>query len=96
MDRTYTGHIHTLLEPQRFKFTAGSYRGNVLIVHLWSTFPVHILPEPRAIVDQKEDREKRSAGADASAAAEDAGAHTGARAEGSSHSASTGEGTLLK
>ena len=63
LDGTYTGHICTRQDPQRVEFAAGYYRGNALIAHLRSAFPVHFLLEPGANVDQKEDRVERRTGA---------------------------------
>ena len=93
-DRTYTGHIRMRRYLQKFKFAAGSYRGNLLLVHLWFAFQGHLLPNPGVETERKEDMEERSTGAEASAAAGGAGAHSGEGAEGSSHSASAGAAPL--
>ena len=75
-DGTYTGHIHTRRDPQRIEFGAGSYLGNELLAHLWSTFLGHFLPEPGASAGRKKERAERSAGAEASVAVGGAGAHS--------------------
>ena len=55
-DGTYSRHIRTRRDPQRVEFTAGSYRGNALLAHLWYAFPGHFLPKPGANADRKEER----------------------------------------
>ena len=89
-DGTYYGHICTRRDPQRVEFTAGSYRGNALLAHLWSTFPGHFLPNPGANAERKEERVEWRAGEEASTAAGGAGAHVGTCTEGRTHSASVG------